>query len=61
MGKMELLELLRDQRAELKGYASQRLCERVEEDKIKLDSKKAQVVVGVRRSGKSVLCYNALL
>ncbi len=57
---MELLEILRDQRAELNSYASQPLCERAEEAKIKLDSKKAQVVIGVRRSGKSVLCYNTL-
>ncbi|MBD5242452.1 MAG: ATP-binding protein [Barnesiella sp.] len=27
---------------------------------IKLDSKKAQVVIGVRRSGKSTLCFNVL-
>lgn len=35
-------------------------CRRMEEDKIDLNSTQAQVVIGVRRSGKSTLCYNAL-
>ncbi len=60
MKQADLIEILRDQKTELGNYASQQLCERPEEIKIKLDSKKAQVVIGVRRSGKSVLCYNAL-
>ncbi len=60
INQVELLEILRDQKAELSNTLSQTLCERSEEAKIKLNSKKAQVVIGVRRSGKSVLCYNAL-
>lgn len=55
-----LLEILRDQREELVALSSQRFCERKEESMIKLESKKAQVVIGVRRSGKSTLCLNAL-
>lgn len=55
-----LLEILRDQREELTSHRSQSFCERKEESKIKLDSKKAQVVIGVRRSGKSTLCLNVL-
>ncbi len=60
MNQTELLEILRDQKSELEGFAKQGFCERPEEAKIKMNSKKAQVVIGVRRSGKSVLCYNAL-
>ncbi|MDE5641888.1 MAG: ATP-binding protein [Muribaculaceae bacterium] len=37
-----------------------RFCHRKEEDHIDLKSIQAQVVIGVRRSGKSTLCYNAL-
>lgn len=55
-----LLEILRDQREELVSLRSQHFCERKEEAMIKLESKKAQVVIGVRRSGKSTLCFNAL-
>ena len=55
-----LLEILRDQREELDSLRSQSFCERKEEAMIKLDSKKAQVVIGVRRSGKSTLCFNVL-
>ncbi|MDE6377442.1 MAG: ATP-binding protein [Duncaniella sp.] len=55
-----LLEILRDQREELDLLRSQCFCKRKEEDLIKLDSKKAQVVIGVRRSGKSTLCFNVL-
>ncbi len=60
MNQLTLLEILRDQKSELEGFAKQHFCERPEETKIKMNSKKAQVVIGVRRSGKSVLCYNAL-
>ena len=55
-----LLEILRDQREELDSLRSQRFCKRKEEDMVKLESKKAQVVIGVRRSGKSTLCFNVL-
>ena len=55
-----LLEILRDQQEELVTLRSKNFCKRKEEDLIKLESKKAQVVIGVRRSGKSTLCFNAL-
>ena len=42
------------------NFSFQSFCKRKEEDLIKLDSKKAQVVIGVRRSGKSTLCFNVL-
>ena len=55
-----LLEILRDQREELDSLRSHCFCKRKEEDMVKLESKKAQVVIGVRRSGKSTLCFNVL-
>ena len=60
MNALVLLEILRDQQEELVALRSQSFCKRKEEDLIKLESKKAQVVVGVRRSGKSTLCFNVL-
>ncbi len=60
MDNSVLLEILRDQREELDSLRSQSFCERKEESMIKLESKKAQVVIGVRRSGKSTLCFNVL-
>ena len=60
MNALVLLEILRDQQEELIALRSQSFCKRKEEDLIKLESKKAQVVVGVRRSGKSTLCFNVL-
>ncbi|MDE5822842.1 MAG: ATP-binding protein [Paramuribaculum sp.] len=60
MDSSVLLEILRDQREELVNFSSQSFCKRKGEDLIKLDSKKAQVVIGVRRSGKSTLCFNVL-
>ena len=36
------------------------LCHRVEEKAVDISSTQAQVVIGVRRSGKSTLCYQAL-
>lgn len=55
-----LLEIIRDQKEELTVLRSRCFCKRMEESMIKLDSKKAQVVIGVRRSGKSTLCFNTL-
>lgn len=49
-----------EQPEELKSLAEQHFCERCEEQEVNLNSKLAQVAMGVRRSGKSILCYNAL-
>jgi predicted AAA+ superfamily ATPase len=51
---------LSDQKEEMEEYAQETLCQRCEEQQIDLDSTQAQVVIGVRRSGKSTLCYQAL-
>lgn len=58
--KRKLENILTDQAEELSAKSAERFCRRREEDMIELDSPLAQVVIGVRRSGKSTLCYNAL-
>ena len=60
MDKRILETILADQAEELALKRTQRFCKRREEDRIDLQSPQAQVVIGVRRSGKSTLCYNAL-
>lgn len=49
-----------DQQEELDGFRKRNYCRRREEAFIDLESNLAQVVIGVRRSGKSTLCINAL-
>ena len=49
-----------DQMEILNGLLSAETCHRAEESLINLDSRLAQVVTGVRRSGKSTLCLNVL-
>lgn len=60
MDKRILETILSDQAEELALKKNLRFCKRKEEDEIDLNSPQAQVVIGVRRSGKSTLCYNAL-
>ena len=52
--------VLADQKEILDGLLASETCHRAEEKLINLDSKLAQVVTGVRRSGKSTLCLNVL-
>lgn len=61
MDKRILETILTDQAEELALKQAIRFCQRNEEDSIDLNSTQAQVVIGVRRSGKSTLCYNALM
>lgn len=49
-----------DQKSELDLRGDEYLCHRVEEKMVDLESPQAQVVIGVRRSGKSTLCFQAL-
>lgn len=58
---MDLLQILIDQKEELKMMDTSLLCSRKEEAEVELQSKLAQVVIGVRRSGKSTLCQKVLL
>ena len=60
MDKRILETILVDQAEELALKRNLRFCQRREEDQIDLKSTQAQVVIGVRRSGKSTLCRNAL-
>ena len=58
--KRILEQVLLDQQEELSILYDVVLCSRKEESQVDLDSFMAQVVIGVRRSGKSTLCYNVL-
>ena len=58
--KRDLEFILTDQQEEMEERAQDMLCHRKEEQMIDLSSTQAQVVIGVRRSGKSTLCYQAL-
>ncbi len=60
MDKRALETILADQAEELEYKKRQRFCYREAEKQIDLTSPQAQVVIGVRRSGKSTLCFNAL-
>lgn len=55
-----LEEVLSDQKYEIELRAQKKFVPRKEEALIDLDSPLAQVVIGVRRCGKSTLCLNAL-
>jgi len=58
---MDLLEILSNQKNELELLNLSCLIERKEEMEINLESTLAQIVIGVRRSGKSTLCQKVLL
>lgn len=60
MNISDIEKVLLEQQDELEGLEGEVLIHRPEEDLINLNSKLAQVVIGVRRSGKSTLCFNAL-
>ena len=49
-----------EQREERNALPTKDWCSRTEEPKIDLDSPLAQIVIGVRRSGKSTLCHKVL-
>jgi len=53
-------EALTEQKQEISQYMTRETCERSEESLVNLNSELAQVVIGVRRSGKSTLCRNVL-
>ncbi|MBR5603129.1 MAG: ATP-binding protein [Bacteroidales bacterium] len=53
-------QVLSEQYEELLLLRDVELCTRKEESQVEMDSNMAQVVIGVRRSGKSTLCYNVL-
>lgn len=61
MKQVEIEKVLLEQQDELEALKEELLIHRPEEQLINLESKLAQVVIGVRRSGKSTLCFNALM
>lgn len=52
--------VLLEQQAEIETLRGEYFIHRREEADINLSSRLAQIVIGVRRSGKSTLCFNAL-
>ena len=58
--KRTLEFILTDQQEEMEEKTQDVFCQRKEAALIDLKSTQAQVVIGVRRSGKSTLCYQAL-
>lgn len=58
--KRTLEFILADQREEIMSRVREALCARKEEALVELSSPQAQVVIGLRRCGKSTLCYQAL-
>ena len=60
MDTREFERVLLDQKEDLNLLKDKNFCHRAEESLIELDSGLAQGVIGVRRSGKSTLCYNKL-
>lgn len=60
MDVRKLITVFSDQKDELESNGLSTLCDRLEEGQLTLNSKLAQVVIGVRRSGKSTLCEKVL-
>ena len=58
--KRVIEQVLSEQYEEIVSLQNVELCSRKEEAQVELDSNLAQVIIGVRRSGKSTLCYNVL-
>ena len=57
----DLLTILSDQKDELKNFCTSSWITRREESLFNLNSNRAQVVIGVRRCGKSTICKKVLL
>jgi len=56
-----ILEVLADQKEEVDHMNISHWCNRTEEQQFEFNSTLAQVVIGVRRSGKSTICHKVLL
>lgn len=52
--------VLLEQKEEFSNKLKESYCSRSEEELVDLNSKLAQVIIGVRRSGKSTLCFNVI-
>lgn len=60
MDSRKLITVFSDQKEELENNSLSLLCDRMEEGQLSLTSNLAQIVIGVRRSGKSTLCEKIL-
>ena len=60
MDRLQLEATIQEQHRELQALLKRSTCSRAEEELIDLESHLAQVVIGVRRSGKYTLCLNVL-
>ena len=61
MDLYDIVRILTDHKKEIEEVDVEALCPRREESQFDLESKLAQVVIGVRRSGKSMLCLKVLI
>ena len=60
MIKEDFIKILSDQNAEIEATNISKYCTRREEEQFEFDSTLVQIVIGVRRCGKSTLCIKAL-
>lgn len=60
MNERLTIQILSEQKEEIEEYRYDKIIHRKEESLFEWDSDMAQVVTGVRRSGKSTLCHTAL-
>ena len=60
MNERIILEVLAEQKEEITLLDAKNWTTRMEESQFELDSPQAQVVIGVRRSGKSTICHKVL-
>ncbi|MBQ8761074.1 MAG: hypothetical protein IJZ06_06605 [Bacteroidales bacterium] len=53
----KILQVITEQKEYIKEFKTEKLVSRKEENLFEFDSSLAQVVIGVRRSGKSTICH----
>lgn len=61
MSEKKILQVIAEQQEYIKGFKTDKWVSRKEENLFEFDSSLAQVVIGVRRSGKSTICHKVLL
>ena len=57
----KILQVITEQKEYIKEFKTEKLISRKEENLFEFDSSLAQVVIGVRRSGKSTICHKVLI
>lgn len=60
MNSNKYSQVIADQRIEVESFELSEICNRPEEALVDLESPLAQIVIGVRRCGKSTLCHTVL-